>query len=155
MIIRVDRKWKKDTYTIGKLYINGTLFSDTLEDKDRGLTDTMSLEEIKSKKVYGDTAIPAGTYTVKMDTVSPKYSTKPWYVQNCNKGRMPRIMGIKGFSGVLIHPGNSNKDTYGCLLVGKNSVKGGLTESKATFLKLYNRLYEAYKRKEEIKIIFE
>lgn len=50
MEIVVNRRWKKDTYTIGEMFINGVKFSETCEDKDRGLTDQMSLAEIKSKK---------------------------------------------------------------------------------------------------------
>ena len=49
MQLTLERKWKKDTYTIGKLYVNGEFFSNTLEDKDRGLTSAMTLEEINKK----------------------------------------------------------------------------------------------------------
>jgi hypothetical protein len=74
MKILVDRKWKKETYTIGNLYIDGKLFCNTLEDRDRGLKKTDSLSIIKSKKVYGETAIPVGKYRVNMNVISPKYS---------------------------------------------------------------------------------
>ena len=67
MEIKVDRKWKKDTYTIGNLYINGKFFGNTLEDKDRGLKQTDSLAIIQSKKVYGETAIPTGRYEILMN----------------------------------------------------------------------------------------
>lgn len=154
MELLVNRRWKKDTYTIGELFINGKKFSETCEDKDRGLKDSMPLSEIKAKKIYSKTAIPTGTYEVRMDIVSPKYASKLWYVQNCHGGRMPRIMNIPGFDGVLIHPGNSDNDTYGCLLVGRNTVKGKLTESRATFLLMYKQMYTAYKKGEKITITF-
>lgn len=154
MELVVNRKWKKDTYTIGEFFINGKKFSETCEDKDRGLKDSMPLSEIKAKKIYGKTAIPTGTYEVRMDIVSPKYSTKPWYSINCHGGRMPRIMNIKGFEGVLIHPGNTDEDTYGCLLVGRNTIKGKVTNSKETFFSLYKQMYEAYKKGEKITITF-
>ena len=64
MKLKLERKYFKDTYTIGNLYVNGKYFCDTLEDKDRGLDDSMSLEDIKSKKIYGQTAIPKGTYEI-------------------------------------------------------------------------------------------
>ena len=48
MKLKLERKYFKDTYTIGNLYVNGKYFCDTLEDKDRGLDDSMSLEDIKS-----------------------------------------------------------------------------------------------------------
>lgn len=150
MEITVDRKWKKDTYTIGVCYINGVRFSETLEDKDRGLDNSMSESVIKSKKIYGQTAIPTGTYSIRMDIVSPKYSMKPWYVKNCNGGKMPRLEKVPGYEGVLIHPGNTPKDTNGCILVGRNTIKGQVTNSKASFLELYKKMYSAYRKGEKI-----
>lgn len=152
MKILVDRKWKKEDYTIGKLYVDGVFFSNTLEDKDRSLTSSMSLEEIKKSKKAGETAIPTGTYKVRMDIVSPKYSKSSWYVKNYNGARMPRLKDVPGYDGVLIHAGNTAKDTEGCILVGKNDVKGMVTKSKDYFLKLYNIMYTAYKKGENIEI---
>ena len=106
--------------------------------------------KIKEVKVAAVTAIPAGTYTVRMDIISPKYSLKPWYVQNCHGARMPRLENVPGYLGILIHPGNTAKDTNGCILVGKNDVVGMVTDSKNTFLKLYKKLYDAYKKGEHI-----
>ena len=82
MKILIDRKWKKENYTIGKLYIDDVFFSSTLEDKDRGLLSNMSLEEIKKKKKTGQTAIPAGAYKVRMDISSPRFSKSNWYIKN-------------------------------------------------------------------------
>lgn len=152
MKILIDRKWKKDGYTIGKLYVDGVFFSNTLEDKDRGLTSNMSLEEIKKKKKTGETAIPTGTYNVRMDISSPRFSKSNWYIKNCNGARMPRLEKVPGYDGVLIHAGNTAKDTEGCILVGKNDVKGMVTKSKDYFLKLYNIMYTAYKKGENIEI---
>lgn len=149
MEIRIDRKYKKDTYTIGNLYVNGEWFCNTLEDRDRGLTATMPVELIRAKKVYGETAIPAGRYIVRMDIVSPKYSGVKWYRENFG-GRMPRLENVKGFDGILIHPGNSALDSYGCVLVGMNKQKGKVLDSRATFLKLWKLLETARKRKETI-----
>lgn len=150
MELLVDRKWKKETYTIGRLYIDGKLFCNTCEDKDRGLKQTMPLSKIKEVKVAALTAIPTGTYIVSMNTISPKYSLKPWYFSNCHGGRMPRIENVPGWSGVLIHPGNTAADSEGCILVGKNDATGMVTNSKAIFLELYNRLYAAAERGETI-----
>jgi len=151
MKILVDRKWKKDTYTIGKLYIDGVYFCNTLEDKDRGLKQTQPLSFIKSKKVYGETAIPTGTYKITMDVISPKYSAVSWYYNLC-KGRMPRLLNVPGFEGILIHPGNSALDTYGCILVGKNTQVGRITDSKNTFSKLYKSMKIAHDKGEAIVI---
>ena len=153
MKILIDRKWKKAEYTIGKLFIDDVFFCNTLEDKDRGLDSTMPLEEIKKKKVAGVTAIPTGTYNIRMDIVSPKYSMKDWFVNNCHGARMPRLENVRGFEGVLIHSGNTALDTDGCVLVGKNDVKGMITKSKDYFLQLYNKMYAAYKKGEKITII--
>lgn len=149
MELRLERKYKKDTYTIGNLYINGAWFCNTCEDRDRGLTQSMSVDEISRIKVYGETAIPTGRYIIRMDIVSPKYQAVAWYKKNC-KGRMPRLERVKGFQGILIHPGNSALDSLGCILTGVNREKGKVLESRATFLKLWNILEEARKRGETI-----
>jgi len=151
MNIKVIRKWKKNGYTIGIMYINGRQFCNTLEDVDRGLKQTDSLESIKKKKVYGETAIPTGTYEIRMDIVSNKYANVSWYKNLC-KGKMPRLMNVPGFEGILIHPGNTALDTYGCLLVGKNTSVGKVTQSRDIFKQLYTQMKAAYDKKEKITI---
>ena len=133
MNILLDRKWKANEYTIGKLYINGVEFSDTLEDKDRGLKDSMSLNEITSKKVYGQTAIPTGTYEILM-TYSSKFANRVWGKKY--KGKVPQLINVKGYGGVRIHPLNTAKDTLGCIGVGKNTSKGMIVNSTAYYYKL-------------------
>ena len=155
MKLRLKRIAKKETYTIGKLYVNNSYFCDTVEDKDRHLTKDMPLKKIQEVKVAAKTAIPTGTYEIRMDVVSPKYSLKPWYLTNCHGAKVPRLVDVTGFSGVLIHVGNTAADSAGCILVGKNTVVGMVLESKATFLKLYNKMYEAYKKGEKITITIE
>ena len=108
---------------------------------------------IKERKVYGETAIPTGTYGVAMNVTSPKYAAVAWYWQLC-RGKMPRLLNVPGFEGILIHPGGSNGplDTMGCILVGRNTKVGKLTDSKATFKALYKEMEKAYKEGEEITI---
>lgn len=154
MEAKVSRKYFNDSYTIGKLSLDGKYFCDTLEDKDRGLRQTMSSEQIKMIKVYGETAIPKGRYIVRMDIVSPKYSNVKWYKDNF-EGRIPRLESVKGFEGILIHPGNTALDCLGCILVGKNKQKGKVLESRDTFLKLWKIFDAAYKRKETIYLTVE
>lgn len=154
MKIEVERRWKKETYTIGRLYVDGVYFCNTLEDKSRRLKQTDSLFFIKQRKVYGETAIPTGTYTIAMNVTSPKYSASAWYWQLC-KGKVPRLMNVPGWEGVLIHTGNNALQTYGCILVGKNTKVGQLTESKATFKALYKEMKKAYDEGEEITITIE
>lgn len=154
MKLEVERRWKKETYTIGRLYVDGVYFCNTLEDKCRGLKQTDSIYFIKQRKVYGETAIPSGTYTVAMNVISPKYAAIAWYWQLC-QGKMPRLFNVPGFEGILVHPGNDPTQTLGCLLVGKNTKVGQLTESKATFKALYKEMKKAYDAGEEITIIIE
>ena len=151
MEIKVERKWKKETYTIGRLYINGEFFCNTLEDTDRGLKQSDPINTIQKKKVYGETAIPTGKYKIEMNVVSPKYSAVKWYQDLC-KGKMPRLLNVPCFEGVLIHPGNTPLDTFGCILVGENKVKGKLINSRETFKNLYKQLRTAADNKEEITI---
>ena len=150
MKLHLQRIARKPGYTIGKLSINGAYFCDTLEDADRGLKQTMPLEEIKQLKQAGITAIPAGTYYVLMYIVSPKYATRDAY--KSIGGKLPRLANVPGYDGVLIHIGNYPKDTEGCILVGKNKAVGAVLESTETFAKLYPLLWEADDSMEEITI---
>lgn len=132
MKLRVERLWKKKDYTIGRMYVDGKLFSNTLEDRVRDLS--------KEQKVYGKTAIPAGTYKVI-------YNWSPKFRRN-----LPRLLNVPYFEGILIHPGNTAEDSAGCILVGNNSIKGRLTESRYTSDKLNAMVDAAQKRGEEITI---
>ena len=151
MNIIVERAWKKDTYTIGKLIIEGKRICETIEDKDRGLTDKMSVDEIKKKKVYGETAIPAGTYTISMTVISPKFKSRAWAKKY--GGIVPRILNVKGFDGVLLHPMNTAKDSYGCIGMGRNTAVGKVTNSTYWFYYIMdNYLIPAKNRKETIQL---
>lgn len=128
MKIKLVRIALKDTYTIGKLYVDGVYFCDTIEDKDRGLDDSMTVSEILKRKIKGQTAIPTGHYKIEI-TYSPKY-----------KRMMPLILNVKGYSGIRIHSGNTAKDTEGCLIVGKNTKVGMVTDSRNTYQQLFGIL---------------
>ena len=149
MKLLTDRAWRKNTYTIGRFFVDGKRFYETLEDKDRGLKQTDSLDHILKVKVPGETAIPSGTYEVRIDIVSPKYKAVKWYDDLCG-GRMPRIMNVPGYDGILIHPLTSALDSRGCVGVGRNTIKGKLTSSRDTFKALYRKMEEAVKRGEKI-----
>lgn len=151
MKLRIERRWKKDTYTIGRLYVDGVYFCNTLEDKDRGLLQEHGATAIRARKVYGETAIPAGRYSVVLNVLSPKYAGVAWY-RNLTGGYMPRLLAVPGFEKILIHPGNSALDTLGCVLVGRNTKVGQLTASRDTFERLYKKMKSAADRGEEIEI---
>lgn len=140
MEIQVNRIARKDGYTIGRMSLNGEYFCDTLEDTDRGLNSSMQESEILAKKIKAQTAIPTGKYDVIL-TFSPRF-----------KRVLPLLLSVKGYEGIRIHAGNTNKDTEGCLLVGENKAKGQVLNSRATLEKLMSVLLECEKRKEKISI---
>ena len=140
MELRLERKYRSNNYCIDKLYINNEYFSDALEDPDRSLTDSMSLEEIKKIKIKGNTCIPYGTYNVTI-TYSPRF-----------KKNLPLINNVKGFDGIRIHSGNTPQDTEGCLLLGLNKVKGRVVDSKVTVNKFIDIVQKALNKGEKVTI---
>lgn len=128
--LKLERFFFGEKYTIGRLFVNGTYFCDTLEDRVRDLTN--------EKKVYGETAIPAGTYEVRV-TWSPTF-----------KRNLPLLLGVPHFTGIRMHRGNTIKDTLGCILVGENKVKGMVINSTGYEIELTKLLSG---QKAEIEII--
>ena len=130
MELKLKRAYKKEDYTIGKLYIDGSYFCDTLEDTDRGMRSDMPLYDLKEIKVAGRTAIPTGKYCVYL-TKSPRF------------GRvLPLIYDVPAFSGIRIHSGNTHIDTQGCILVGQNKIVGRVINSRQTMDRLMELLIE-------------
>lgn len=154
MEVLVYRKYKKPDYTVGRMSIDGTFICNTMEDVDRGLDDGMQDWMIKNKKIPNVTAIPTGRYKIDMDTVSPKFSKYPFYMEVC-QGKLPRIKNVRGFDGILIHCGVDHSNSSGCILVGMNTQVGKLTDSKETFKKIYALMKEAHDRGETIYITIE
>lgn len=152
MELLLKRIAKRDKYTIGRLYINDAYFCDTIEDKDRGLSDDMDLTKILYMKIPMQTAIPTGRYQVSLNVKSPRFSTKQYYKNICG-GYMPRLLKVKGFEGILIHCGVNQDSSAGCIIVGKNTVVGAVTDSKKTWEALMAKhLMPASQRKEKIYI---
>jgi hypothetical protein len=140
MELILQRRFLGGEYTIGSLYIDGERFSDTLEDVDRGLSQSMSPEEIRKIKIPHETAIPTGTYRVIVN-LSP-----------AKKRMLPRLLDVPGFSGILIHRGNTKNDSSGCILVGENKVKGKVINSTLYEKRLVEILTEAQENGETIEI---
>lgn len=136
--ILLKRIAKKPMYTIGKLYINDEYFCDTLEDTDRGLDKNLPLATNQLRKVRGKTAIPTGTYDITLDVVSQRFGNRTQY-KFCG-GKLPRLIGVPAFEGVLIHIGNDANDTEGCILVGENKQVGKVLNSTATFKRFYEKI---------------
>ena len=132
MRLILKRIYLKTAYTIGKLYIDGKYFCDTLEDQVRDLT--------KETKISGKTAIPAGKYEIVVN-VSPRF-----------KRKLPRILNVPGFEGILIHRGNTPEDTSGCILVGENRERGKVISSTRYELRLTEILERSQEKGEKITI---
>lgn len=130
MKLTLKRIALRSTYTIGRLYVDGNYFCDTLEDAVRDLNKNGKFDN-GEKKVYAKTAIPYGTYEIKW-TYSPRF-----------KKYTPQLMNVPSFEGIRIHSGNSNTDTEGCLLLGENKKVGMVLNSRATINKFYPIIKEA------------
>jgi len=114
--------------TVGKLYLNEQFICHTLEDT------------VRDTKIYGKTAIPCGEYEVVIN-YSPRY-----------KRKLPRLKDVPNFKGILIHPGNSAKDTDGCILVGEYGDRvNWVSNSRRTFNRLLKKLQEFDKITIEVK----
>ena len=133
MELLLKRIYKGNKYTIGKLYIDGEWFCDTIEDVVRNLPKdcpyTPKGRNCKCKeKVYGETAIPAGTYKVILS-----YS-------NRFKRILPELLNVPHFLGIRIHRGNTEQDSAGCIILGENKVKGKVINSTPYEIKLVKLL---------------
>lgn len=144
MKLELKRIARKETYTVGRLSVDGRYLCDTLEDKDRDQNRNGRFDGAE-KKVYAQTAIPNGTYRVTLEH-SPKFS--PRY----GGRKVPYLHDVPHFEGILIHTGNTADDSAGCILVGTNSATGRVANSLVAFNKLLPMLEQAVARKEEITI---
>ena len=116
MKLKLQRIFKGNNYTIGSLFIDGEFFCNTLEDA------------VRDKKIKHETAIPAGTYEVKL-TLSARFGKI-----------LPILLNVPNFEGIRIHAGNTISDTSGCILVGENKIKGRVINSQLTMAKLMDKL---------------
>jgi hypothetical protein len=119
MIIKIKRLHKTDNSTIGELTIDGKFECYTLEDKERDV------------KIKCETAIPKGTYKVIINQ------------SNRFKKLLPLLLNVPNFEGVRIHPGNTNHDTEGCILVGRTRSKDFIGQSRKAFATLFAKMKEA------------
>lgn len=119
MKLELKRVYVGKTYTIGHLYLDGEYLTDTLEDIPREV------------KVMNETCIPTGDYKVILNE------------SNRFKRVMPLLLNVPNFEGIRIHAGNTEADTSGCILVGKNTAKGMLSGSRVAFDNLFSILAKA------------
>lgn len=121
------------TWTGGELYVDGILECVTLEDKVREITNL-------ADKVPHETAIPAGTYKIAVN-MSSRF-----------KRYLPILLNVPYFTGIRIHPGNSDGDTEGCILVGEFRRGGILGNSRTAFNALWEKIIAAWDDMEPITI---
>jgi hypothetical protein len=119
MKLELKRLHRTNNSTIGELYVNGVFECYTLEDKEREV------------KIKNETAIPKGVYIVGI-TLSNRF-----------KKMLPILMNVPNFEGVRIHPGNSNHDTEGCILVGTTRSVDFIGNSRKAFNKLFAKMKTA------------
>lgn len=131
MQILLRRIYRGASYTIGRLYIDGVYFCDTLEDTDRDLKKTDNVKDIQRRKIKTKTAIPFGTYNIILNR------------SNRFKKILPLLLDVPCYEGVRIHSGNTHLDTDGCILVGNNTIKGMVTNSRPTMTNLMKKLKTA------------
>ena len=138
MQIVVDRKVFQEKATIGNLSVDGVFQCDTLEDVDRYL-------ETGGVKTQDETAIPRGIYKVILSH-SPRLSAM-------FEGKdLPELLDVPDYVGVRVHPGNTDKDTDGCILVGSTYGNDFVGNSRVTFFALLDKMEAAYDRNEPITI---
>ena len=141
MDLYLKRIARREGYTIGRLYADGEYVCDTLEDRDRGLSQSLPVSVNTAMKRRGTTAIPTGRYRVTLGIKSPRFSRYKAY-DWCG-GYLPRLLNVPAFDGILIHAGNSAANTDGCLLVGENREVGRVLDSMAALKRLYAILQAA------------
>ena len=131
MQISVVREQYRPGCTVGRMFVDGTFECFTLEDG------------IRTNKVYGETAIPPGSYSVIVN-YSPRFKTS-----------LPLLQNVPNFEGVRIHPGNTAANTLGCILVGRNWTAGSeqITASKLAFEPLKQKIVDAIARGDEVQLI--
>ena len=152
MEIILIRKFKKENYTIGDITIDGEFICNSLEDKDYGFTTTTDPEIIKATKRAHpkQVAIPAGRYEVKCSIYCGMSDRHKWYRTTSCDGKIPRLYKVPGYTGILIHCGTTADHSAGCILVGYNTIKGMLTDSKKAFTHICDRIMGALNRGEKV-----
>jgi hypothetical protein len=124
MDMYLKRKWAVGDATLGELFIDGEFQCFTCEDVVRP-------GDIFQVKVYGKTAIPAGTYEVVI-TFSNRFQRD-----------LPLLLNVPNFTGIRIHPGNTAAETEGCILTGRTRDGAVVGSSRVAFSALYAKIKAA------------
>ena len=135
MELQLVRKTLGPVATLGDLSIDGAYECHILEDKVREIPG----QPVASWKVWGKTAIPAGRYKIEV-------------VHSPHFGRlMPHLIDVPGYTGVLIHWGNTDVDTDGCLITG-TTIDGPdhVSASRLAWESLFPKIEDALAASEEV-----
>lgn len=135
MKLELKRIALKPNYTIGKLFINGTYYCDTIEDKVIDLNKNGKFDDGLTKVMH-QTAIPYGTFKVVVNH-SPKFNRE-----------LPRLLDVPYFEGILIHNGSDQNSSSGCIIVGENKTVGKVTNSTFYMNNLTARIKDAQNKGE-------
>lgn len=127
MKLTVLRYNSQDDFTQGLLFIDGKFECHTIEDEQRTL------------KVHSETAIPNGTYEIKLRTEGKFHQNYSGKFPLFHKG-MLHVTNVPGFEYILIHIGNDDDDTAGCLLVGRGAGYDSIIESTIAYEKMYKKI---------------
>ncbi len=134
MEILVDRFVSDDDSTICKVSVDGKYVCFGLED------------EYRLEKVIGETRIPAGTYKIGLRTEGGHHEKYKVRFVDIHKG-MLHILDVPNFKWILIHCGNTDEDTAGCLLVGSQAITEPgdmkIINSTAAYRRFYPMVVEA------------
>ena len=143
MKIKIYRYNKAIDHSNGLMIIDNVFECYTLED------------EFRTKKVYGETRIPEGVYKIALRTEGGFHQRYAKKYGSWHKG-MLHILDVPGFEYILIHKGNNDDDTAGCLLVGEGNVGGAnwVSGSAQAYGKLYPKIRNAIEAGEEVTIEF-
>ena len=125
MNITIVRKYKTSSYIIGRLFVGDVEFCHTLEPSDEAISHP---------------AIPKGKYDVNV----------VWSSEF--KGYYPRLENVPNRSGILIRSGNYSKDTLGSILVGFNTITGGLSQSRDTYRDLFECIMKAVSNRDLVTV---
>lgn len=136
MEMELKRRDSENGSTVGELFVDGSFFCYTLEDQVREVDG----EAVSTWKVKGETAIPRGSYEVRL-TMSPRF-----------KKIMPQLLNVPGFTGVRIHSGNTASDTEGCILVGMSAGSSTIQRSREAYEALYTEIQAAIDSGEKVHI---
>ena len=116
-------------------------------------------DEYRSEKVFGETRIPNGTFKVGLRKVGGYHAKYSKRFPHIHVG-MLHVLDVPGFEYILIHCGNTDENTAGCLLVGDSQENNQITKdgfigkSTQAYKRIYSRVAEAIECGEEVKITY-